>query len=392
MSTTLSKETQMRGPRLNDERGIALAVALFAMVVIGILVSGAFFSGRLEQQSGQNTLLVSQAAEAAEAGISDAIGTTTAGDLLALTAGGAGMDLGTVSLGTRVDVSRELTRLTSSLFLIRSTGTRRNAAGTALVTRSAGSLIRVVTPQLVMKGGLTAIGQITITGNATVSGNDTTPPVWLATPSVSCPAEADKAGVVYNGDLNQAGSSVVSGNPPTQLDATLDSTNLTGQTTFGQLKALQTLTLTSNVSGVGPALTNSVPAKCNTGVQSNWGAPLDPASPCFNYFPIIYHHGDLSISGSGAGQGILLVEGNLNVQGQVSFFGPVIATGAVNVRGTGTDNVKFYGGIVASDVQLDDSRLSGNATVLYSSCANRRALQGSGTVTRLSERGWVQLY
>ncbi len=381
----------MRTPRLNDERGIALAVALFSLVIIGTLVAGTFFSGRLEQQSGQNTFFAGQAAEAAEAGISDAIGTTTPANLLALTAGDPATDLGTVSLGGRVDASRQLSRLTSSLFLIRSVGSRRNAAGTALASRSAGALIRLVTPDLVMKGGLVAVGQITITGNATVSGNDTTPPIW-ANSGIACPGQEDKAGVVYNGDLNQGGSSVITGNPPTQLDATLDSTNLLGETTFDQLKALRTLTLTSNVSGIGPALTNSVPPKCNTSVQSNWGAPLDTASACFNYFPIIYHYGDLSISGSGAGQGILLVEGTLNVQGRVSFFGPVIATGAVNVRGTGTDDVKFYGGIIASDVQLDDSKLSGNATVLYSSCANQRALQGSGVVTRLSERGWVQLY
>jgi hypothetical protein len=382
----------MRTPRLNDERGIALAVALFSLVVIGVMVTGTFFAGRLEQQSGQNTFYAGQAAEAAEAGISDAIGTTTPGDLLALTVAGASADLGTVSLGTRVDVSRQLTRLTSSVFLIRSVGSRRNAAGTPIATRSSGSLIRLVTPRLTMKGGLTAVGQITITGNATVSGNDSTPPHWLTSPAVSCPAEVDKPGVTYNGHLTQTGSSSVSGSPPTLRDATLDSTNLMGETTFEKLKALRTLTIGSHVNGIGPALTNSVPPRCNTGVVSNWGAPLDPASPCFNYFPIIYHYGDLSISGSGAGQGILLVEGTLNVQGRVSFFGPVIATGAVNVRGTGTDDVKFYGGIVASDVQLDDSRLSGNATVLYSSCANRRALQGSGVVTRFSERGWVQLY
>jgi hypothetical protein len=391
MNGTPLKETDMRTPRLNDERGIALAVALFSLVIIGTLVAGTFFSGRLEQQSGQNTFFAGQAAEAAEAGISDAIGTTTPGSLLALTAGGAAANLGTVSLGSQVDASRQLSRLTSSLFLIRSVGNRRNAAGTALATRSAGSLIRLVTPDLVMRGGLTAVGQITVTGNATVSGNDTTPPGWVSS-AVECPPQEDKGGIVYNGTLNQGGSSVITGSPPTQLDATLDSTNLLGETTFSQLKALRTLTLTSNISGVGPALTTSVPPKCNTGIQSNWGAPLDPTSPCFNYFPIIYHYGNLSISGSGAGQGILLVEGTLNVQGQVSFFGPVIATGAVNVRGTGSDDVKFYGGIIASDVQLDDSKLSGNATVLYSSCANRRALQGSGVVTRLSERGWVQLY
>jgi hypothetical protein len=391
MTGTPLKETDMRTPRLKDERGIALAVALFALVIIGALVAGTFFSGWQEQQSGQNTFFAGQAAEAAEAGISDAIGTATPASLLALAAGGPVANLGTVSLGSGVDASWQLSRLTGSLFLIRSVGNRRNAAGTVLATRSAGSLIRLVTPNLVMRGGLVAIGHITVTGNATVSGNDTTPPNWLSS-GIECPPAADKGGVVYNGTLTQGGSSEITGSPPKQLDTTLDSTNLLGGTTFDQLKALRTLTLTSNISGVAPALTNSVPPACKTTVQNNWGAPLDNTSPCFNYFPIIYHYGDLSISGSGAGQGILLVEGNLNVQGQVSFFGPVIATGSVNVRGTGSDDVKFYGGLIASDVQLDDSRLNGNATVLYSSCANRRALQGSGVVTRLSERGWVQLY
>ena len=96
-------------------------------------------------------------------------------------------------------------------------------------------------------------------------------------------------------------------------------------------------------------------------MESNWGAPTDKANACFTYFPILYHYGDLSISGSGAGQGILLVEGNLNVQGRIDFYGPVIATGGVNIRGTGSDDVKFYGGVMAQDVTLDDSKLTGNA-------------------------------
>jgi hypothetical protein len=381
----------MRAPRLTDERGMALAVALFALVVIGLLVAGTFFSGRLEQQSGQNTFYSGQAAEAAEAGISDAIGTATPTSLLALTVGGTAADLGTVSLGSRVDVTRQLSRVTSSVFLIRTVGSRRNASGTALATRSAGSLLRLVTPHLLVRGGLSAIGHITVTGNATVSGTDTTPPGWKVAPAVECPPEADKAGVVYNGSLTQTGSSVITGSPPTQADPTLNAGNLLGGTNFDALKALRTLTIGSHISGLAPATTGAPPV-CNTGVENNWGDPVNRASPCFNYFPIIYHYGDLSISGAGLGQGILLVEGNLSVQGQISFFGPVIATGSVDVRGTGSDDVKFYGGIIASDVQLDDNRLSGNATVLYSSCANRRALQGSGVVTRLSERGWVQLY
>ena len=50
-------------------------------------------------------------------------------------------------------------------------------------------------------------------------------------------------------------------------------------------------------------------------VATNWGAPTVKTSPCFNYFPIIYHYGRPQLSGSGAGQGILLVEGNLTVTG-----------------------------------------------------------------------------
>jgi hypothetical protein len=64
----------------------------------------------------------------------------------------------------------------------------------------------------------------------------------------------------------------------------------------------------------------------------------------------------------------------------------------VNIRGTGSDDVKFYGGVIAQDVTLDDSKLSGNAEVRYSSCAIHRALKGSALPQPLAERGWAQLY
>ena len=39
---------------LRDERGMALAVAIFALVVVGALVAGAFFAGTQEQRVGEN--------------------------------------------------------------------------------------------------------------------------------------------------------------------------------------------------------------------------------------------------------------------------------------------------------------------------------------------------
>jgi hypothetical protein len=380
----------MRSPRMTDQRGVALPMAIFALVVIGLLVAGTFFASRLEQQSGQNTLFASQAAEAAEAGLSDALGSSysTAASLQAIPVGN-NSGWTTVSLASGIAYTESVDRLTSSVYLYRSVGSRQSA-GATVATRSVGVLARLVSMNIAVNAGLTALGDVTVGGNSTVSGTDATPPEWTAA-GVSCPPTADVTGVRYNGTLTQSGSSSITGQPANQLDPSLNGSNIFGGTDFASLKALRTLTLTSDISGLAPAVTGS-PAVCNAAVQNNWGAPTDQTSPCFNYFPVIYHYGDLSVSGSGAGQGILLVEGNLNVQGQIDFYGPVIVTGGVNVRGTGSDDVKFYGGILAQDVTLDDSRLTGNATVNYSSCAIRRALQGSAVPTPLSERSWVQLY
>ena len=382
----------MSTSRVSNERGMALAVAIFALVVIGALVAGTFFAGRLEQSSGQATVYATQAAEAGEAGLSDAISGLNATTLGGMVVGAAPTSLGTLTVDTRVSATRSVRRLTNSVFLVEALGTRWNGASpsVALADRKLGTLIRLVSANISVSAGLTALGDVLVGGNSTVSGNDATPSAWTGA-GVSCPPAADVTGVRYNGTLDKKGSSTITGAPESTNDATLNASNIFGGTDFAALKALRTLTLTGNVSGLAAAVTGT-PPKCDASVQSNWGAPTVPTSPCFNYFPIVYHYGDLSISGSGEGQGILLVEGNLNVQGRVDFYGPVIVTGGVDVRGTGSDDVKFYGGILAQNVTLDDSRLTGNATVNYSSCAIKRALQGSAIPTPLSERSWVQLY
>jgi hypothetical protein len=381
----------MRARRISDERGIALAVAIFALVVMGALVAGTFFVGRLEQQAGHNTIYVAQAAEAAQAGIEREFVDANGATYDAMVAGAAPTQLSTLTLNANVTASRSVQRLTNSLWLIRAVGTRANAGyGGMQATRTLAAMVRLNKAPVTVHAGLTALGDVEVLGNATVSGNDAVPPSW-ATAGVECPATGDKTGILYNGTLNTGGSAEITGAPASQADPTLNVGNILGGSTFEELKALRTLTLTGNVSGLAPVTTGN-PLRCDASVQSNWGAPTDPTSPCFNYFPIIYHYGDLSLSGSGAGQGILLVEGNLNAQGQIDFYGPVIVTGEVNVRGTGGDDVKFFGGIIAQNVALDDNRLTGNATVNYSSCAIKRALSGSATLMPLAERGWAQVY
>lgn len=381
----------MRANPVSNERGIALAVAVFALVVIGALVAATFFSGRLEQQTGQNTVYATQAAEAAEAALSQAIGATTGPEMYELAVGGDSTLLPAPSLGSRVTGQASMRRLTNSLWLLQAVGRRQNGVGAELARHSLAQLIRANQANISVKAGLTALGKVVVTGNSTVSGDDAMPSEWSTPPAVDCPPLEDVTGIRYNGLLTQEGSATIKGDPPRDKDGTLTKDNMLGGSNFEQLKALTTLTLTGDISGLAPA-TMGDPPVCNITPENNWGEPLDKAHPCFDYFPVVYHLGDLGISGSGAGQGILLVEGNLNVQGRIDFYGPVIVTGGVNIRGTGSDDVKFYGGVLAQDITLDDSKLSGNAMVNYSSCAIRRAVQGSATPIPLAERSWVQLY
>jgi hypothetical protein len=117
---------------------------MFALSLMGALVASIFFAGRLEQQSGQNMFFACQAREAAEAGLADARATLDAGALEALPAGGMPLQLGNSAVGEGVTAVSSVARLTSRVFLIRSQGTRHDASGGALATRSLGLLVRLV--------------------------------------------------------------------------------------------------------------------------------------------------------------------------------------------------------------------------------------------------------
>lgn len=389
----------MRARRLSDERGIALAVAVFALVVIGALVAGTFFAGRLEQQGGRNTFYAAQAAEAAEAGLNEAIGGQTAASLLGLKAGTVGnngtLDLPVLTVGDAGDglaATRRVSWLTNNLFLVRSLGTRTSASGAQLGSRSLGQLIRLIQADIEVPAGLTALGDVTITGGAEVTGMDNLPPAWVGG-GLDCPTEQNVTGVLYNdGTLTTNGTgNKIDGNPPSNIDPTLNATDM--KSDFDKLKTLATLIVTdNNPPAMQPAYTAGIPARCDTDVETNWGEPTVPTDPCFGYFPIIYHNGNLSLQG-GRGQGILLVEGDLTATGGVVFYGPVFVTGTLSTSGNKSQGAKFYGGIIAGNVSLDDlTKLAGGALVSYSSCAIKRALDNTATAGALAERSWVQLY
>jgi hypothetical protein len=385
----------MRARRLSDERGIALAVAVFALVVIGALVAGTFFAGRLEQQTGTNTFMAAQAAEAADAGLSEAVAGATAASLLALKTDLDSTEvLGALTVGypgNYVTATREVRWLNNNLFLVRSIGTRSSASGAQMASRSLAQLIRLVQADIEVNAGLTALGDVTVSGGAEVTGFDAVPSAWVG--KATCPPLDSVTGVLYNnGTLTAKGNGSVTGDPESAVDPTLNPTDM--QSDFDKLKVLATLILTNaNPPAQAPAYTGN-PQRCDSAVETNWGEPTPvlATDPCFNYFPIIYYQGNLMLQG-GRGQGILLVEGDLTATGGMIFYGPVFVTGTLSTAGNSKQGAKFFGGVIAGNVSLEDmNKLSGGAQVSYSSCAIKRALDNTATPGALAERSWVQLY
>ena len=106
-----------------SERGMALALAIFALVVVGALVAGAFLAGHLEQRTGRSTLYAEQAADAAEAGAAETLASWDALDLNAL-APGTTAAFPTVPLAGRSAYRPTVSRLNGQIFLVQSLGTQ----------------------------------------------------------------------------------------------------------------------------------------------------------------------------------------------------------------------------------------------------------------------------
>src|SRR5919201_2852597 len=115
---------RMHRVSVRDERGVALVIAIVALVVIGAIGAGSFFVSNLEQRTAQNTATSTQALQAAEAGAQLAIAnwSTTAnvlsvGDSMALASGSVQAGSGSAQYNAKVY------RLNNAEFLVRSVGT-----------------------------------------------------------------------------------------------------------------------------------------------------------------------------------------------------------------------------------------------------------------------------
>src|SRR5256884_56656 len=316
------KESDMRHV-LKNERGIALAIAIVALVVVGALIAGALFAAMQEQRVSENVRRVMAAFGVAEEGVYDIIrdwdkNSAAYAALYPFPADSPATS--SVVIDTKPSASKTgsysgtLFKLNDQLYLVDVTAQDNMSFAGRIrgggASQRLGLLVRVKPLTLGPPAALTSRGANVLRGKATINRNHQIPTGWTG-----CgPTDSAGAGVrtPINNTVRFTGHPTVVGSPPVLKDPTLaDSAfSVYGSMTYAQLARQADITLPAqNLSTtVGPLLSGG---RCDTSVPTNWGSPSDPAGPCGQYVPIIHITGTGAAISGQEGQGVLLVDGSL---------------------------------------------------------------------------------
>ena len=91
------------------------------------------------------------------------------------------------------------------------------------------------------------------------------------------------------------------------------------------------------------------------------------------------------------GQGVLLVDGTLDLRGNFLFYGIIIVQGDFETQGNGN---RIIGAVMASNGLLDDQSITGGSEITYSRCTVQRAILNNASLSRarpLLQRSWVDM-
>jgi hypothetical protein len=158
-----------------------------------------------------------------------------------------------------------------------------------------------------------------------------------------------------------------------------------GDQTWDMLTANADIKLPGGHYSVAPTVSGG---KCDYSNTSNWGDPLR-TTVCADWFPIIYVNGDLKIQANSIAQGVLLVNGNVEMAGNFTFNGIIVAKN--DIKSTGNGNKITGSAFAGNTYTADNTTVSGNSEIQYSSCAIERAGKAAATIVRAKERGFAEI-
>jgi hypothetical protein len=375
-----------------SREGFALVMALGALVIIGTLVAGSAFVVMQETRLGRNQLVQGRSFAAAEYGLNKIQADWDKTPNLQMN-NGAMFDT-TYLIPGQGSARVRYTRLNNETFWIVSEG--RVGLGNSADPRSTAikrvnAILRLRVPTVRANGAITTNGNINIQGSSQVTGVNTMPPGWVGCDTTAPNKAAIVAPPTASVDIQKPNQVV---GVPQVLRDSLAADSATyiryGDETWNSLKAQANIILpaNSNPNNIVPVALNNSCVKSPT----NWGEPnriVGSVAACYNYFPIIYAAGDLQLN-DGRGQGILLVDGDVQVNGNFTWSGLIVVKDDF-MKGNG--NAIIFGAVMARNANIfDPSIVNGNTVYSYSQCALDRALRGSAQVVQARERAWAELF
>ncbi|MFQ5703385.1 MAG: hypothetical protein ACE5HT_05110 [Gemmatimonadales bacterium] len=358
------------------QRGAALALAVFALFVVGALVSITLLVGLTEHRIGRNLLRLRQSLAVAERGLVEPVRRWNTGVYNRLSIGDsiafAGQTAG--SGGFR----GSLTRMNELLFLVVAEG----IGGPSAAGQRLGALVRIEPLDLRARAALTTSAPTEIDRWSIIDGSDHSPFGW------TCPPDSSRFPAVRIPAADSSSTAVtgcptcVSGGLGVMLDSLLPPSLLRdlGVAGLAEFRNVATVVFNGGSFQVAPISSN---ATCVTAAPTNWGDPYDRSGPCGDYFPLVYSLGSLQLIG-GRGQGILVVDGDLSLAPGVEYDGLAVSSGSVSANGA-----RVLGAVVSLGSSGRANQVLGGSELRYSSCAMHAAVVGSGTGFFLRERGWL---
>jgi Tfp pilus assembly protein PilX len=183
----------------------------------------------------------------------------------------------------------------------------------------------------------------------------------------------DVPGVLTRATVSQNGKPTIEGSPAIVQNSPLN------------------LDISNLVKELGPNAKYSYPVNSATLTGMNWGSPVagptpQNASSCSERNMVYFETSStyVKLAGQSSGCGILLVNGDLDINGGFHWYGIIIVTGSVIFSGGGEKNVT--GGILAGGSVSADT-LGGDASIVYCSQAGNQT-----NYLPLITLRWVELF
>lgn len=128
--------------------------------------------------------------------------------------------------------------------------------------------------------------------------------------------------------------------------------------------------LTSNGScGTQSSQTFGIPPTFPPTYDSTTGALITTGQTPTPYSQATYVPGDLKLTSSAQGSGILIVDGDLDIHGGLQFYGLILVRGVIKFTGGGSDSTNIIGAVLAGQESYVDNTLGGSAVIDFNSCA-----------------------